>query len=381
MKVLNLKIFRKPATFVLAVTLICFFMSAWVSNIAASLLTLTLITPVIRDLPDGCQYSKTLLLAIVLGANTGGMTTQLASPQNAVTVSLGSSSLSFTEFIVVSLPVYPIIIVIGYFLIIKIFPPDIDTVVSVGNEARAAAAAKSSSSGYASVALDAARSTFLRENSIKPVSDRTLVLYQRMTIALTIISIALWVASSFTSIFGKDIGMVSFLVIVLFCGTGLVGKAEFERLPWALVVLVSGGNVMGKAVESSKLLDLIAGVVGRLPSNLYLVVIVTAIVTMVASCFVSHTIISIILLPLAAKIGTPLGHSRLMVMIGNHMCSTSIAVPVSSLPNLTACSLEDSRGKPYLETKDFVKIGIPVTLISFVVVCSVTFGMSLALGF
>jgi len=271
--------------------------------------------------------------------------------------------------------------IIGYFLIIKVYPPDIESIPNIGSEARAAAAANSSSSGYASVTLDAARTTFFRENSIKPASDRTLEVYQRMTIALTIISIALWVASSFTSILGKDIGMVSFLVIALFCGSGLVSKAEFERLPWALVALVAGGNCLGKAIESSKLLDLIAGIVGLLPPNLILVMVVTVIITMIVSCFVSHTIISIILLPLAAKIGGPLGHSRLLVMVSNHMCSTAIALPVSSLPNLTATSLEDSHGKPYITTADFLKIGVPVTLISFVIVCTVTYGVSLLLGF
>ena len=381
MKVLNFKAFRKPATFIVAVFLICFFMSAWISNIAASMLTLTLITPVIRDLPDGCRYNKALLMAIVLGANAGGMTTQIASPQNAVTVSLGSSSLSFTEFIVVSLPVYPIISVIGYFLIIKVFPPDIDTIPSVGNEARAVAVANASSSGYASVTLDAARSTFLRENSIKSASDRTLEVYQRMTIALTILAVALWVASSFTSIMGKDIGMVSFLIIVLFTGTGLVSKAEFERLPWALVVLIAGGNCLGKAIESSKLLDIIAGLVSLLPQNLIVVMIVTVFITMLASCFVSHTIISIIILPLAAKIGAPLGHSRLMVMVSNHICSTSSPLPVSSVPNMTAVSLENSNGKPYVTTTDLLKIGLPVTLISFVTVCTVTCGICFLLGF
>jgi len=380
-KVLNLSFFRKPSTFIIAVMLICFFMSAWISNVAASLLTLTIITPIIRDLPSGSRYSKTLLLAIAIGGNAGGMTTQLASPQNAVTVSLGSSSISFIDFIVVSLPVYPLILIVGYFFIIKLFPPDIDTIPSIGSEAKAAAAAGSSSSGYASVALDAARSTFIRENSIVKASDRTLVLYQALTIALTILCVVLWIASSFTSVFGSDIGMISFLVIVLFCATGLVSKAEFERLPWALIILIAAGNVLGKAIESSKLLDLIAGIIGLLPPNLYLIVVVLAVITAIMANFVSSTIISIILLPLAAKIGAPLGHPRLMVIIGNHMCSSAMALPVSSMPNLTATSLEDSCGKPYLSTLDIIKIGTVLTLVSFVIVCSVSFGMSLLLNF
>jgi len=381
MRVLKMRLFNTPNTFVIAVELICFFMSAWVSNIAAAVLTLTVISPVIRDLPDGCHYIQTLLMAIALSGNVGGMTTQLASPQNALTVSLGDSSVTFVEFIAVSLPVCPVLLAIGHWLTIKIFPPDIDKLPNLGNEAKAAAIANSSSSGYASVTLDAARSTFRTENSIKQSSDRTLKLYQWLTIALTIVSIGLWVASNFMPFFGMDIGMISFLPIALFCGTGLVSKADFERLPWALVALIAGGNVLGKAIESSKLLDLIAGLVAHLPPNLFLIMFVTAVITMIISCFVSHTIASIILLPLAAKIGGGIGHSRLMVMTTNTVCTASIAVPVSSFPNLTATSVEDSRGKPYLSTVDFLKIGIPVTFISLAAICTITYGMSLVFGF
>ena len=70
-----------------------------------------------------------------------------------------------------------------------------------------------------------------------------------------------------------------------------------------------------------------------------------------------------------------------MVMVINTVCTASIAVPVSSFPNLTATSVEDSRGKPYLTTVDFLKIGIPVTFISLVCICTITFGMCLAFGY
>ena len=381
MRVLRSRLFSTPARFVIAVELLCFFMSAWVSNIAAAVLTLTVISPVIRDLPEGCRYIQTLLMAIALSGNVGGMTTQLASPQNALTVSLGDSSIGFIEFIGVSLPVCPVLLVIGHLLTIAIFRPDIDKLPNLGSEAKAAALASASSSGYASVTLDAARSAFRSEHDMDQGAERTTRLYQGLTIALTIVSIALWVASNFVTVFGQDIGMISFVPIALVCGTGLVDKADFERLPWALVALIAGGNVLGKAIESSKLLDLIAGLVSALPSNLFIIMGVTALITMVISCFVSHTIASIILLPLAAKIGAPIGHSRLMVMVINTVCTSSIAVPVSSFPNLTATSVEDSRGKPYLSTLDFLKIGIPITLISLVCVCAITFGMCLAFGY
>ena len=61
-------------------------------------------------------------------------------------------------------------------------------------------------------------------------AERTTRLYQGLTIALTIVSIALWVASNFVTVFGQDIGMISFVPIALAATASvLVFNTAFAR--------------------------------------------------------------------------------------------------------------------------------------------------------
>lgn len=50
------------------------------------------------------------------------------------------------------------------------------------------------------------------------------------------------------------------------------------------------------------------------------------------------------------------------------MCSGAMGLPVSGFPNMNAISLEDERGRPYLSTLDFIKTGIPASMIVFILI-------------
>lgn len=54
----------------------------WISNVASPVVCLSVVRPLLRDLPADEPYVKMLLLAIAFANNIGGMTTPIASPQN-----------------------------------------------------------------------------------------------------------------------------------------------------------------------------------------------------------------------------------------------------------------------------------------------------------
>lgn len=379
--VLGNKFFRTPQRFVLAVELLCFVMSMFISNVAASVLTLTVIMPVIRDLPDRCTYIKTLLMAIAVSGNCGGMTTQIASPQNAVSVSVGQYSIDFIKFIAVAIPVCPFLLATGHILVTTIYKPDIKVIPSMNSNARTAIMASSSSSGSAAVALEAARVSSTRGNIVSTPLWKRLPYKQGATIFITVLAVVLWVSSNWLEPLGKNIGIISFIPIMLFFGTGLLTKEDFEGLPWPLVMLLMGGNILGYAVESSQLLQLMAGILEALPPHTFVLSLVSCLMMMIAGSFVSHTVAALILLSLSAKVGESVGHPELMIMTSIIMCSGAMPLPMSSFPNLNAISLEDANGVPYLKTLDFIMVGVPQTLIAFVFSNSITYGMSLAVGY
>ncbi len=65
---------RNPALVMLAIMLLAYFLSMWISNIAAPVVCLAVITPLLRSLPPDEIYIKTLLMGIAYGSNLGGIT-------------------------------------------------------------------------------------------------------------------------------------------------------------------------------------------------------------------------------------------------------------------------------------------------------------------
>ena len=139
--------------------------------------------------------------------------------------------------------------------------------------------------------------------------------------------------------------------------------------------------MLGYAVQSSKLLQMLANVITLLPQNLFLIVVVCNIIMLIASTFVSSTVAAIILLPLALQIGIGVGHPKAIVMCCVIMGSGAMALPVSSFPNMNAISVTDPNGGPYLSTVDFIKCGITQTIFAYVFSCLIPLGMSLLFGF
>jgi len=112
----------KPWVILIAVMTLCTFLSAWISNPAASVLCVSVILPVLRDMPQGSKYPRAMLLGIAYAGNVGGMTTPIASPQNAIALStlndlVPAETIPFSQWLMISIP-FCTVALIGCFLFI-----------------------------------------------------------------------------------------------------------------------------------------------------------------------------------------------------------------------------------------------------------------------
>jgi phosphate transporter len=76
----------------------------------------------------------------------------------------------------------------------------------------------------------------------------------------------------------------------------------------------------------------------------------------------------------------PGGHADLLVMGAAIMCSGAMGLPISGFPNINAVSLEDATGQPYVGTKDFLKVGVPISVIVCLLTVSLGYGTMLLFG-
>ncbi|CAG8738262.1 24990_t:CDS:1, partial [Gigaspora rosea] len=63
------------------------------------------------------------------------------------------------------------------------------------------------------------------------------------------------------------------------------------------------------------------------------------------------------------------------------MCSVAMGLPISGFPNMNAIMMEDEMGLRYLNIMDFVKSGIPGSLLGMLAIVTIGYGLMLLIGF
>lgn len=80
-----------PARFLSMIKSVCvaralqgLFLSMCISNVTAPILLLSVVLPILHELPSSSAYARALLFGLAFSCNLGGMLTPISSPQNAV---------------------------------------------------------------------------------------------------------------------------------------------------------------------------------------------------------------------------------------------------------------------------------------------------------
>ena len=243
---------------------------------------LTRSQPLLRNLPADSSFSKALILGIAFSANVGGAASPIASPQNIVALQNMRPEPSWGIWFFIALPVCIISILLIWVLLLMTFPTKNTTIVP-----------------------------------IRRMKDKFTGVQWFISI-VTVVTIVLWcVTHQLEHVFG-DMGVVAIIPIVLFFGTGILTKEDFNNFLWTIIILAAGGLSLGKSVESSGLLHTIAGSItkGVEGMNLYGVLVVFAALILVIATFISHTVAALIFLPLVQRVGASMAepHPNLLVM-------------------------------------------------------------------
>ncbi|KAL4928594.1 putative plasma membrane phosphate transporter Pho87 [Aspergillus undulatus] len=326
------------------------FLSMWISNVASPVLCYSIIQPLLRNLQPDSSFARALVLGIALSANVGGAASPIASPQNIIALQNMYPSISWGTWFFISLPVCIISILLIWVLLLVTFRPGKDTTIV----------------------------------PIRPVKDKFSGIQYFVSI-VTLTTIGLWCGShQLEHVFG-DMGVIAIIPIVLFFGTGILNKEDFNNFLWTIIILAAGGLCLGKAVTSSGLLHTIAeGIRARVEGfSLYGVLIAFSALILVIATFISHTVAALIILPLVRQIGVGMDdpHPNLLVMASALMCSVAMALPTSGFPNMTAIMTEvPQTGQRYLQVRHFLTRGIPASLMSFAVIVTLGYGLMRVAG-
>ncbi|KAG9014908.1 low-affinity phosphate transporter [Tulasnella sp. 427] len=344
----------RPSIVLLAFMLVSCFASMWISNVAAPTLCFTLVRPILANLPAGSRFAPCVILGIALAANIGGQSSPISSPQNLIALQAMEPSLDWLGWFAVALPVSGVSIILIWLLLLASFNPG--------------------------KTIDGEDLTI---KSIRPPRERFSA-KQYYVAFICILTIGLWCFEHKLEYLVGDMGIIAIIPILAFFGTGVLKKADFDQFLWTVVFLAMGGIALGKAVVSSGLLETMDVVIRDMVDGLsmYSVVLLLSLIVLVVSTFISHTIASVLLVPIAKEVGTNLPGSpaRLLVFVTALAASTGMGLPVSGFPNQTAASQEDEVGNLYLTTGDFIKNGVPASVVAAAIVATVGYLLMRATG-
>ncbi|KIP11029.1 hypothetical protein PHLGIDRAFT_114938 [Phlebiopsis gigantea 11061_1 CR5-6] len=336
----------RPSVVLLAFMGVACFASMWISNVAAPTLCFTLIKPILRTLPAKSNFAPCLILAIALAANIGGQSSPISSPQNLIALHEMDPPLDWGKWFGVALPVSTISIVLIWLLLLVSYHP----------------ARSPDGEG---------------EIEIKPIrpTREPFTMKQYWVCFVCIVTIALWCIEHSIEQYVGDMGIIAIIPVVAFFSSGVLKKDDFDQFLWTVVFLAMGGIALGKGVTSSGLLEVMDDIIRDIVDGLseYTVVIVLSGIVLVVSTFISHTIASVLLVPIAAEVGSKMDGNpkNLLIFLTALICSTGMGMPVSGFPNQTAATQEDDMGQLYLTNIDFLKNGVPASIIATMVVSTI----------
>ncbi|KAI8874182.1 SPX-domain-containing protein [Ramicandelaber brevisporus] len=350
----------KPSTVLLANMLVATFASMWISNVAAPVLCFSLIQPILRTLPPGHPFGPCLILGIALASNIGGMTSPISSPQNIIAIANMDPAPSWLQWFIVALPVSAVCDVVVWALLLAVYQPEKPTTA------------------------DTIHATDTSSNNGIITPER-----QMYVTGVTLLTIALWCVGSRLAPVVGDMGVIAIVPMLFFFGPGILTKEDFNGFLWTVVILAMGGTALGKAVESSGLLFTLASHMKALVAGMTIwqVTALFSGLVLVVATFISHTVAAMIVLPIVAQpswammVPPPHGHANMLVMTCALMCSGAMGLPVSGFPNMNAIMLENELGIPYLTTFDFIKAGIPASVLAYGTIVTLGYWISAFIGF
>jgi len=306
----------RPERVLLAVMLTSAVASMFVSNTSTSALMLGAVLPLVRRLGPREPFARALLVGIPMAASVGGMGTIIGSAPNAIAAGVAAevgAEINFLQWMIFGVPVGLGLVLIGWRLLLRRFPPGVLTV---------------------DVALHSEQGPDLPGRR-----ERWVVA------ALAVVTVALWITEP---LHGIHVAVISLIPIVGLTMSQVLGAQQVRGLPWDTLMLISGGLALGAAVVDTGLAQRMAG--GLAVFTVLDVPVLTfgalALLTVVLSNFMSNTATVSLVLPVAVALAP--GRELEMCLVLGMSASCALMLPVSTPPNAVAYStgllrLEDLR--------------------------------------
>ena len=321
---------RTERTLIIAIMVIVGVMSGFLSNTG----TAAVLIPVVCGIADESGYSRSrLLMPLVFAAALGGNLSIIGAPGNLMGVNaLQEMGLSTSFFMYAPVGVPMLLVGIIYFVFIGYrFLPD-------GKGAVGATVEKQ-----------------------KDFSD---VPKWKQTVSLIVLILVI-LAMIFEKQIGVSIEISACIGAIILVLVGVLSEKEALASIDLKVFLFGGSLTLAKALDTTGAGELIAdkivGLLGADPNPIVLLLVIF-IVTCALTNFMSNTATTALMIPIAVSLANNLGADPRAVVIATVIAgSCAYATPIGMPANTMVVGLGGYK------FKDYVKSGLPLILVSFVI--------------
>ena len=311
---------NSPAMILLSIILVSSILSMWMSNTATAAMMFAIMSPIVMGLPDTTDFSKPLALAIPFACNLGGIGTPIGTPPNAIAMEYLNQSdfnITFATWMLIAVPLMLILLLFLWKILLKIYPP-----------------------GDLTIDLDIE-------------SYHTFGKRQYLVLLIFLVTIIGWLTTAYT---GLSTGMVGLFVVLVAFGSHLLETRDFKNISWDILFMLGGGLCLGVGLRLSGLTNTIANMI-PIENSLWIILLVLVMLAAIMTTFMSNTATANLLIPVA--IALPHGELILVIAI-SLMCSSSMALPISTPPNAIAF------GSGFLKSREMLSSGLLITVIALV---------------
>jgi sodium-dependent dicarboxylate transporter 2/3/5 len=322
-----------------------FIISMFIDDMAVVAMMLPLVLGLLKTIdaqPGSSNFGRALMMAIIFGAVLGGVCTPAGVSSNIMALAFlaksANTQVGFLYWTLIATPIFVVINLITWFLILWIFPPEIKQ-------------------------LPYGRDVLRRE--LEKMGRWTVK--EKTTVIVFLVAAVLWLTSDLTKL---PIAFVSLLILggITLPGVGVFGNWRDlnKGIEWGAVLLVVGGFVVGVAAAKTGLASWVAQRVLRPMAVLPVFLQPAAVVLLVAADslgFSSFGTTASINVPFIIAYAQQHGFPVLALTLTAGFASSIHFILVTQSPSLV---LPFAYG--YFSFKDLMKIGVCVTLISAAVI-------------
>ena len=319
--------------------------SMFMSNTATAAMMVTILAPILKATDDCNGSGKVgLALAIPIAANIGGIGTPVGTPPNAIALKYLNDpeglnmNIGFGEWMMVMVPFVIILLLISWFLLLKMFPfNEKNIVIKIEGEMR---------------------------------KDKDAIIVY-VVFAVTVL---LWMLDKVT---GVNANVVALIPVAVLTMTGIIKRNDLKEMPWDVLWLVAGGFALGVGMDKTGLAEHLVKAIPFETWPTMVTIIGSGILCLLMSTFISNTATAALLVPILAAVGAGIGASLdafggiTSLLVGIALCaSLAMALPISTPPN----ALAHSTG--LVKQSDMAKVGVIIGVIGIIM----TYSMLLLIG-